>query len=101
MEIILNGKTYKVDKISRAKYSLFNNAFKKIEEKQIYDDEDLDLMAETIVKIYDNQFTVDDINEQLDVPDLIWAFSYINISIMEKINKKAKQVKRGFIKDEK
>lgn len=102
MELILKNKTYKVDKILRAKNKIFNEAYEKIKTKadksMEFNDDDLDLMVSTLVKVYDNQFTEEDINDDLDVADIIFNFMNIQIDIQSKLNKRIEQAKKSLPK---
>lgn len=102
MELTLNNKKYKVDKINRAKNKIFNEAYEKIKTKAEgegeFNDEDLDLMVETIVKLYDNQFDIDEVNEDMEVADIIFNFMQVQIEIQSKLNKNIEKAKRAFSK---
>lgn len=102
MELILNNKKYKVDKINRAKNKIFNEAYEKIkvkaENNAEFNDDDLDLMVETIVKLYDGQFTEDEINDDMDIADIIFNFMQVQIQIQAKLNKNIENAKKAFSK---
>jgi len=55
-------------------------------------------MVECVVEAYDDNFTIDDINEEFDVPEIIFAFSSIMLEIQEKLNKKVEKVQANFTK---
>lgn len=102
MNLTVKGKNYKCGKITRGKYSKFNKIYEELEQKDgkqsLYNDEDLDKMVECVVEAYDNNFTVNDINEELDVPEIIFAFSSIMMEIQEKLNKKVEKIQANFTK---
>lgn len=102
MQIIINGKKFESGKINRAKYKIYTEAKKKItekEEKEIdYNDDDLDLMVSTLVKLYDNQFNEDDINNDFEIADIIFEFMQCDIDMMGKLNNKIDKAKKGFLK---
>ncbi|MBN1044913.1 hypothetical protein DVW08_05940 [Clostridium botulinum] len=102
MKLILNGKEYKVDKINRKKNTIFNEAYEKIKVKAEtnaeFNDNDLDLMVETIVKLYDEQFTEDEVNEEMEVADIIFNFMQVQIEIQSKLNNKIEKAKKAFLK---
>ena len=102
MELILNKKKYTVEKINRAKNKLFNEAYEKIkvkaESNAEFNDDDLDLMVETIVKLYENQFTEDEVNEDMEVADIIFNFMQVQIQIQSKLNKNLENAKKAFTK---
>lgn len=100
MKVIVKGKEYEVKKITRAKNKIFNDAFDKVKNKaeggQEFSEEDLDLMVETLVKLYDNEFTHDDVNEDMEVSDIIFNFMGVQIDIQTKLNKKLNGAKKNF-----
>lgn len=102
MELILNKKTYKVDKINRAKNKIFNEAYKTIKVKAEgnaeFNEEDLDLMVETIVKLYENQFTEEEVNEDMEIADIIFNFMNVQIEIQSKLNKNLENAQKAFPK---
>ncbi len=95
-------KTYKLGKLTRAKDKLYSEAAKKIEEntkkEENTDDEDYDTMVNTLVKLYDNQFTEDEINENMEVSDIIGAFTSILIYKNGKARKYVEDATKSFIK---
>jgi uncharacterized protein YpuA (DUF1002 family) len=100
MKVIVKGKEYEVKKITRTKNKIFNDAFDKVknkaEEDQEFNENDLDLMVETLVKLYDNEFTEEDINEDMEVSDIIFNFMGVQIDIQTKLNKKLNGAKKNF-----
>lgn len=96
MKIGLNGKDYESGKITREKYRKFAAVYESLlgKEKtpQTFSDEDLDSMIETIVAVFDNQFTFDEVDKELDeVSSIILHFSLINAEIMNKTNLQAEE----------
>ena len=64
-------------------------------EKQTYTDAELDEMINTIVLVYDNQFTFEEANESLeDVSEIIFNFGLINANILKKLKDEATGVKK-------
>lgn len=102
MKIIINGKTFRSGKITRAKYKIYTEAKKKIAEKEEeiidYNEEDLELMVSTLVKLYDNQFSEDDINSDFEISDIIFEFMQCDIDIMGKLNNKINKAQKDFLK---
>lgn len=100
MKVTVKGKEYEVKKITRTKNKIFNDAFAKVknkaEEDQEFNENDLDLMVETLVKLYDNEFTEEDINEDMEVSDIIFNFMGVQIDIQTKLNKKLNGAKKNF-----
>lgn len=101
MEIKVNEQTYKIDKFTRAKSKMYDEAFGKIKSKseagQMYSDEDYDLMVSTLVKIYDHQFSEAKLNDE-DITDIIFAFINIQVGTQEKLNNRIEASKKAFTK---
>ncbi len=102
MKLTVKGKNYSCGKITRKKYREFNKIYEELEQKDgkqsLYTDQDLDNMVEFVVEAYDNNFTIENINEEFDVPEIIFAFSSIMLEIQEKLNKKVEKVQTNFTK---
>ena len=65
-------------------------------EKQTYTDAELDEMINTIVLVYDNQFTFEEANESLeDVSEIIFNFGLINANILKKLKDEAAGAKKN------
>lgn len=98
MKITIDGKEYVSGKITRPKYKLFRDSYNELAtpDKQVFTDEDLDKMVDCIVAVYDNQFTVDDVNNNLDVPEIIFNYSIINAEIMSSLFNQAADAKKNF-----
>lgn len=96
MQVVVKGKKYESGKITRNKYKIYTEARDKVINKELYNDADLDIMIKTIVAIYNNEFTEDDINDDMEVSDIILAFSVIDYEIAEKVNNKVEKIQKGF-----
>ncbi|GAA0069253.1 hypothetical protein UT300003_07760 [Clostridium sardiniense] len=103
MKINVKGQEFNSGKIVRGKYKLYTEAKEKLKAKSEveYDDTDLDLMVNTLVKMYDNQFTEDDINDDFEVSDIIFEFMQCDIEIMGKLDKKIDKATKAFMKGKK
>ncbi len=101
MQVTIKGKKFESGKILRNKYKVYTEARDRISKKEIYDDSDLDEMVRVIVAIFDNQFTEDDVNNDMDVSDIILNFSSMDFEIVEKVNKKAEKIQKAFMKGKK
>ena len=101
MKITVKGQEYTCEKISRDKYAKFRDTFKLITknepDKSIFTDKDLYRMVEAIVYVYDNAFTAQDINEDLDVPEIMFHFSLINAEVLNKVNLQVDIAKKNSI----
>lgn len=85
-------------KIGRKKYKAFREVYERLTrpEKQTYTDAELDEMINTIVLVYDNQFTFEEANESLeDVSEIIFNFGLINANILKKLKDEAAGAKKN------
>lgn len=102
MKIKINDIEYEFGKLTRGKEKIYNEAYKKIEDNskknKNTDEEDYDLMVNTLVKLYDNQFTEDDVNDNLETPDIMGAFMNILLYKQSKLNKYLEDSKKDFTK---
>lgn len=103
MEIKLKGKTYKCGVITRAKNRIYEAASEKFriksEKQEPFNDEDYEIMVETIVKLYDNEnVTEDAINDEMEISDIIFAFMNVQIQVQGKLNSKIEQAQKAFTK---
>lgn len=92
------GKEYESGKIGRKKYRLFREVYNDLvrPEKQTYTDEELDRMVAAIVGVYDNQFTIEALNEELaDVSQIIFNFALINANIIKRLGEEAEDAKKN------
>ena len=96
--ITIGGKEYDCGKIGRKKYKAFREVYERLTrpEKQTYTDTELDEMINTIVLVYDNQFTFEEANESLeDVSEIIFNFGLINANILKKFKDEAAGAKKN------
>ena len=80
------------------KYKAFREVYERLTrpEKQTYTDTELDEMINTIVLVYDNQFTFEEANETLeDVSEIIFNFGLINANILKKLKDEAAGAKKN------
>ncbi|KOA90874.1 phage tail assembly chaperone G [Clostridium botulinum] len=101
MKIIVKGKEYTSGKMVRSKYKIYSGAREKLIGKDTYTDEDLDLMVDVLVKLYDEQFTEDDINDDMEVNEIIFNFLSADIEIADKLNNKIEKINKVFTKGKK
>lgn len=97
LKIIIGENIYKFDKLTRVKDKIYNEANEKIENKELNlsEDEKLDIMEETLVKMYDNQFTIEDL-ETLEVTEIMGNFMNIYFYKSFKLNKYLEDSTKGF-----
>lgn len=96
--ITIAGKEYESGKIGRKKYRAFREVYNDLvtPEKQTYTDEELDRMVNAIVEIYDNQFTFNEANEEMeDVSQIIFNFALINANIIKRLGEQAEDAKKN------
>ncbi|MCR6515803.1 hypothetical protein M4I33_13080 [Clostridium sp. LY3-2] len=103
MKIKILDKTFDSGKIVRKKYKIYTEAKEKLNNKNgvEYTDEDLDLMVNTLVSIYDNQFTEEDINDNFEIADIIFEFMHCDIEVMGKLDSKIDKATKVFTKNKK
>lgn len=100
-EIIIDGKKYTMPKISADDYMDYLDASEKIDETMTagYKREHIQLMCEWIVRIYGNQFTVEEVKDvEIGLPadEIITEFMMVDMDIAEKIQKKMEKIKENF-----
>lgn len=96
--IVIAGREYESGKIGRKKYGAFRRVYNELiqPDKQTYTDEELDKMVGAIVEIYDNQFTFDEANAELeDVAQIIFNFALINANIIKRMEDQAEDAKKN------
>lgn len=101
MKLEIGNKSYESGKIVRKKYDIYSEVRDKLEKHQSYTSEDLDDMVNVLVEVYDNQFTADDINNNFDVSEIIFAFMQFDIEVADKVNSKVEGAKKKIIKNKK
>lgn len=100
MKIIVNGKNFECTKIAGKKYDRFCDAMEEIEARQNkaesgYGKDDVALMRGVIVDIFDNQFTTEDLYEDMDISDLIFKFIEVQGEIQTKLNNKIEKIQKN------
>ncbi|WP_415287216.1 phage tail assembly chaperone G [Clostridium perfringens] len=101
MRITVKNKQYNIGEMKYEKYIPYIEARNKIIKKEIYEPRDIDLMINTLVIVFDNQFTAKDIKDDMDISDIIFNFLNVDLEIANKSNKKALKVSEGFTKGKK
>lgn len=96
--IVIGGKEYESGKIGRKKYRAFREVYNELvhPDKETYSNGDLDKMIKAIVEIYDNQFTFEEANKELeDVSQIIFNFALINANIIKRLAEQANDAKKN------
>lgn len=101
MKIVVNNKEFDSGKMVRSKYKVYSKVRDELTDKENYDDEDLDKMVNSLVVLFDNQFTEADINNEFEVSDIIFNFIRADLEVAEKLNKSIDKTKALFMKDKK
>ena len=99
MKITIKNKEFNSKKMTLSNYKKYTEVRDRISEKDGYSYEDLEDMIDVLVFTFDNQFTNDDIEEDLEVDEIIYNFLRLDIEIFEKLNKKIDKTNKLFTKD--
>lgn len=99
MKITVKNKEFDSGKLLRSKYKKYTDIKESLMDvnKETYTDDDLDKMVSAIVKLFDNQFTEDDINDEFEISDIIFNFMRIELEIAEKLNEKIEKTNTLFM----
>lgn len=100
-EIIINRKKYTMPKISADDYMDYLDASETINGSTTagYKREHIQLMCEWIVRLYGNQFTVEELKNVeigLSADEIITEFMMVDMDIAEKIQKKMEKIQENF-----
>ena len=98
LKIAIGKKEYKNGKITKDKYKQFTDTVKSMEKHSYFQEEDIEKMQNAIINFYDNQFTIEEMDEYWGVDDIIFNFSMINVDLMNSLNEKAKKAQKVFQK---
>lgn len=103
MKITVKNKEFDSGKLLRSKYKKYTDIKESLMDvnKETYTDDDLDKMVSAIVKLFDNQFTEDDINDEFEISDIIFNFMRIEFEIAEKLNEKIEKTNTLFMIEKK
>lgn len=100
-EIIINKKKYMMPKVGADDYMDYLDASEAINGTTSagYKREHIQMMCEWIVRLYGNQFTVEELKDVeigLAADEIITEFMMIDIDIAEKIQKKMEKIQQNF-----
>ena len=98
MRIKIGEKEYESGKITKTKYKQFTDTVKAMEKHSYFLEEDIEKMQNAIINIYDNQFSIEEMDEYWGVDDIIFNFSMVNVDLMNSLNEKAKKAQKVFQK---
>lgn len=95
LKIKIDSKEYKFGKLLRAKEQIYNETNSQIEKSED-DDKNYELMRDTLVKLYDNQFAPEDIDNNLETFEVLGAWMDILIYKQSKANEYIESRKKLF-----
>lgn len=101
MKITIKNKEFDSGKMTLSKYKKYTEVRDRISEKDGYSYEDLEDMIDVLVIIFDDQFTKEDVEEDLEIDEIIYNFLRSDIEIFEKLDKKIEKTNELFMKDKK
>lgn len=101
MKITVKNKEFDSGKLVRSKYKLYSEVRDELTTKDTYSDEDLDKMVHSLVVLFENQFTEEDINEDFEISDIIYNFLRADLEIAEKLNNKIEATNKLFTQGKK
>lgn len=101
----IDGKEFKRGPINLRKSIKYNEIFNKLLEKEnkgeMYSEEDILQVAEFIVEVYDNQFTLDELLDGVEESELNIAFLECKSEQAEKSNAEIEKMNKSFTKGKK
>lgn len=100
-KIVINHKEYTMPKIGADDYMDYLDASEAINGGTTagYKREHIQLMCEWIVRLYGNQFTIEDLKNVeigLSADEIITEFMMVDMDIAEKIQKKMEKIQENF-----
>ncbi len=100
-EIVINHKKYTMPKIGADDYMDYLDASEVVNGTQTtgYKREHIQLMCEWIVRLYGNQFTIEELKNPeigLAADEIITEFMMVDMDIAEKIQKRMEKVQENF-----
>lgn len=100
-EIVINQKKYTMPKIGADDYMDYLDASETINGTQQsgYKREHIQLMCEWIVRLYGDQFTIEELKNPeigLSADEIITEFMMVDIDVAEKIQKKMEKIQENF-----
>lgn len=99
--IIISGKEYtmpqKMNTLTYMKYIKLRDEIMQTEERQkLYTYDQFIEMMGVIVELYGNQFTAEDMAEDLSPEDIIMEFALMDVSVGSKVDEKVEKFKENF-----
>lgn len=99
--IIIGGKEYtmpqKMNTLTYMKYIKLRDEIMQTEERQqLYTYDQFIEMMNVIVELYGNQFTAEEMAEDLSPEDIIMEFALMDVSVGSKVDEKVEKFKENF-----
>lgn len=102
LTININKKTYTMPKLIRKRSRIFDEAFEKVDAGTKgtvkNDNESLDIIEDALVGVYDNQFTKDEIEENMDEAEILAAFMSIYLYREQRLLEEQSNISENFMK---
>ena len=98
-EIVVNLKEYAIPKIDVDTYMEYLELSEQIDGKKRYTKTDIEAMVMFIVKVYGDQFTVEELKDRetgLDAAGIILEFQFIDMGIAEEMTKRMEKIGKNF-----
>lgn len=100
-QIVINGKEYtmpqKMTTITYMHYIKLRDEIMETEKQQkLYTYDQFVEMMDVIVEMYGNQFTRDEMIEDLEPQDIIMEFALMDVSVAQKVDTKVESFKENF-----
>lgn len=97
--ITVNNKEYVMPKIDVDTYMEYLDLAEKIDGKNRYSKTDIEAMVMFIVKVYENQFTAEELKDRetgLDAAGIILEFQFIDMGIAEEMTRRMEKIEKNF-----
>lgn len=98
-KITVNHKEYEMQKMSIDTYMDYLELTEQIDTHTRYTKQDIEAMLLFICKVYDNQFTVEELKDKetgLDAAGIILEFQFIDMSVGEELTKRLEKIEKNF-----
>lgn len=106
MKITVKGTEYENGRVTEEKYDILDEAMNAIDisdnrAKLTFSKEERNLMKETIIAYFDNQFTAEDLMVDRGVDDLIYMYIRLTTDVMERAGEKVDKYQKNLMKGKK
>lgn len=100
-KIVVNHKEYEMPKVDVDTYMDYLELSEQIDGKKRYTKTDIEAMLMFIVKVYGNQFTVDELKDKetgLAAAEIILEFQFIDAEVAEEMTSHMEKLEKNFQK---